>query len=339
VRSPRSHSSKPRPALPAFLGVLAVALALAACTGGSAGSSPESGATPTAGGTTTSTRSPSFFTGEPVDPHRPVLAVKIDNVAPARPQTGLTSADVVYVEPVEGGLSRMLAIFSGRLPKLVGPVRSARESDLDLLRQYGPAGFAFSGANRGVLNSVQDSDLVELSPGQVSAAYSRRGPHVAPHNLYAEPAALLKKGTGVATAHDVGFRFGALPAGGKAAGRTVVRYGAATTAFTWSAARKSWTVSLDGRTATTTDGGRLAPATVVVQDTEVSQSKYHDTLGNPTPFTETVGSGQATVLRDGRTFSARWSRPSASGGTTFTTADGAPLPFATGQVWIVFRKK
>ncbi|MGH3195646.1 MAG: DUF3048 domain-containing protein [Streptosporangiaceae bacterium] len=52
------------------------------------------------------------FTGEPVNALRPVLAVKIDNVAQARPQTGLSQADIVYVLPVEGGLTRLLAIFS-----------------------------------------------------------------------------------------------------------------------------------------------------------------------------------------------------------------------------------
>src|SRR5262245_47780536 len=65
----------------------------------------------------------------------PVLAVKIDNVSAARPQAGLDSADVVYAEQVEGGLSRLMAVYASRLPKVVGPVRSARESDLDLLRQ------------------------------------------------------------------------------------------------------------------------------------------------------------------------------------------------------------
>ena len=56
------------------------------------------------------------FTGEPVSVLGPVLATKIDNLAPARPQTGLTDADIVYVLPVEGGLSRFLAMFSSRFP-------------------------------------------------------------------------------------------------------------------------------------------------------------------------------------------------------------------------------
>ena len=89
-------------------------------------------------------RSP--FTGEPVPSLNRVLAVKIDNVVYARPQTGLARADIVYVLPVEGGLSRLMAIFSSRYPPVVGPVRSAREDDLQLLRQFGRPAFAYSGA-------------------------------------------------------------------------------------------------------------------------------------------------------------------------------------------------
>ena len=73
------------------------------------------------------------FTGEPVKALGPVLAVKIDNLAPARPQTGLAGADIVYVLPVEGGLSRFLAVYSSHVSPVIGPVRSAREDDLELL--------------------------------------------------------------------------------------------------------------------------------------------------------------------------------------------------------------
>lgn len=93
---------------------------------------------------------------------------------------------------------------------------------------------------------------------------------------------------------------------------------------------------MDGSPTVTTDGKRVAPATVVVQYVKVHKSKYHDVLGNNTPYTETVGSGTAKVLRDGRVFDVNWARPTATGGTEFTTTDGAPMNFAKGQVWVVF---
>lgn len=286
-------------------------------------------------GTTAPELSP--LTGKPTRAGRRVLAVKIDNVAPARPQTGLGTADVVYIEPVEGGLSRILAIFSGTLPARVGPVRSARESDLELLAQYGRPGLAYSGANTKVLAAIRSASIVDLSQSNVPAAYRRSSSRRAPHNLFTDPDALLQRATKVSAARDIGFRFGDLPAGqGVPATRETVRYGAASTTFTWSSKRHRWEVTLDGRAATTTDGGRLGASTVVIQYTRITASKLRDSLGNATPYTHTVGSGKALVLRDGVAIDARWSRPKADTGTTFTTAAGASLSFAPGQVWVVY---
>jgi len=54
-----------------------------------------------------------------------ILVVKIDDTRAAHPQIGLEYADVVYVEQVEGGLTRLAAVYSSQLPPLIGPVRSA----------------------------------------------------------------------------------------------------------------------------------------------------------------------------------------------------------------------
>ena len=294
---------------------------------------------PTLRSTSSAVPALSPFTGRFGPSGRPVLAVKIDNVRPARPQTGVDRADVVYVEPVEGGLSRIMAIFSAELPPRIGPVRSARESDLELLAQYGHPGLAYSGANRTVLSAIRDAPVVDLSPNRVPSAYSRTSSKAAPHNLLVNPRRLLEAAKGVSGATDIGFRFDALPTGqGTPTSRKVVRYGAASTTFSWSAQRRQWDVSLDGRAATTTDGARLRAATAVIQYTEITSSTLHDVLGNATPYTHTVGSGSAVVLRDGVAIQARWSRPTAGTGTTFTTTTGAPLPFAVGPVWVIYAK-
>jgi Protein of unknown function (DUF3048) N-terminal domain len=99
-----------------------------------------------------------------------VLAVKIDNLAPARPQTGLAGADIVYVLPVEGGLSRFLAVFSSHFPPVIGPVRSAREDDLELLRQFGRPAFAYSGAQPQLLPVVERARTVDLYAGRALGA-------------------------------------------------------------------------------------------------------------------------------------------------------------------------
>ena len=111
-------------------------------------------------------------------------------------------------------------------------------------------------------------------------------------------------------------------------------YPAASFRFTWSAAKGRWLVSMDGRRAVTTDGGRLSPATVVIQHTTVRTSRFLE-YGKPPPYAESTGSGTALVLRDGKAWTTHWSRPNANGGTTFTTASGRRMTFAPGQVWIV----
>ena len=277
-------------------------------------------------------RSP--FTGEPVPSLNRVLAVKIDNIVFARPHTGLTHADVVYVLPVEGGLSRFMAIFSSVYPPVIGPVRSAREDDLELLRQFGRPAFAYSGATAALLPYIhRTARIVDLYDG-IAGGYYRDNRRIAPYNLYAHTRQLVKQAPGASRAHDIGFRFGPPPRGGKITRSASVSYPAASFRFTWSAARGRWLVSMDGTPAVTTDGGRLSPATVVIQYTTVRTSRFLE-YGTPPPYAESVGSGTALVLRDGRAWTTHWSRPAADRGTTFSTASGQRMTFALGQVWIV----
>jgi len=277
-------------------------------------------------------RSP--FTGESVPSLNRVLAMKIDNIVYARPQTGLTHADIVYVFPVEGGLSRFLAIFSSDYPPVLGPVRSAREDDLELLRQFGRPAFAYSGATATLLPYIhRTARIVDLYDG-IASGYYRDNKRIAPYNLYANARQLLKQAPHASKAHDIGFRFGPPPPGGRVTRSVSVSYPAASFTFTWSATRNQWLVSMDGRPAMTTDGGRLSPSTVVIQHTTVRTSRFLE-YGKPPPYAESVGSGTALVLRDGKTWNTHWSRSNENGGTTFTTAAGQRMTFGPGQVWIV----
>jgi Protein of unknown function (DUF3048) N-terminal domain len=163
------------------------------------------------------------FTGEPVKSLGLVLAVKIDNIVFARPQTGITSADIVYVLPVEGGLSRLLAIFSSHLPPVIGPVRSARQDDLALLRQFGRPALAFSGAQPQLLRVVEHAKIVDLYSGLVGG-YFRDSKRIAPYNLYGRTRILLAEAKGASKAHRIGFAFGPALRGGRAVASESVSY-------------------------------------------------------------------------------------------------------------------
>jgi hypothetical protein len=273
------------------------------------------------------------FTGEPVKALGPVLAVKIDNIVLARPQTGLTKADIVYLIPVEGGLSRFLAVFSSHFPPVIGPVRSAREDDLQLLRQFGTPAFAFSGAQPQLLPVIEHARIVDLHDGLVGGYY-RDLNRVAPYNLFAHTNQLLAEAPHASRARDIGFRFGPAPAGGQAAASYSVSYPAASFTFRWSATKARWLAWIDGAPAASTEGPQLGAPTVVIQYTVVGTSRFLE-AGTRPPYAATVGSGRAVVLRNGRSYTGRWSRPAADGGTTFTTASGQPLTFSRGQVWVV----
>jgi hypothetical protein len=264
----------------------------------------------------------------------PVLAVKIDNSFPARPQTGLTDADIVYVLPVEGGLSRLMAIFSSHYPTVAGPVRSARQDDLTLLRQFGTPGFAYSGATPRLLRYMhRTARIVNLYSGTTSGYY-RNWNRAAPYNLYAYPQDLLATAASASPAHDIGFRFGPPPPGGRVRRSVSVSYPASGFTFTWSAGKGRWLVSMDGAPAVNPRGVQLSAATVVIQHTTVRTSSFLE-QGRRPPFAQSTGSGRALVLRNGQAWAGHWSRPRANDGTTFTTAAGAPMTFARGQVWVV----
>src|SRR5262249_12716657 len=156
-------------------------------------------------------------------------------------QTGLTRADIVYLLPVEGGLSRILAVFSSRFPQVIGPVRSAREEDLQLLRQFGRPAFAWSGAQPRLVPVVRHAHIVSLYAAN-RGGFFRSASRIAPYNLYASTRRLRAEAHGASHACDIGFRFGPQPGGGRPTKAFRISYPTASFMFRWSGARHRWLV-------------------------------------------------------------------------------------------------
>ncbi|OEV28781.1 hypothetical protein AN219_19985 [Streptomyces nanshensis] len=272
------------------------------------------------------------FTGLPAEP-APVLAVKIDNHKDARPHTALEDADITVVEKVEGGLSRLLGIYSSKFPESLGPVRSARAYNVEQLRMFDRPALSYSGARAGVEDLIEKSPLHARSHDKYPEPYFRGGDNEAPHNLYVHPDQLLDTAPEASKSADVGFRFAdAAPEGGEPTAERSVDYGSAETGFEWSEKEDRWLASFDGAPATSTGGARLGGRTVIVQKVAMPP----DDAG--TPYEETVGKGKATVLRDGKAYETTWERPTAESGTTFTLPNGEPMPFDRGNVWLVYEE-
>ncbi|MGH3518915.1 MAG: DUF3048 domain-containing protein [Haloechinothrix sp.] len=259
------------------------------------------------------------------------LVVKIDNVSAARPHTGIGGANAIVVEPVEGGLTRLLAVYWGKRPSVVGPVRSARETDIELLAQLKRPVLAYSGTASRLRPLLRRADLVLASPELGTPGFFRSGSRRSPHNLYVRPNQLPKTKP-VASP----LRFGAAPAGGKVTRSHRVSYPAARFDFTWSKTAGRWLVSMNGSRMTSTERGGLSAGTVVVQRVKIVRGQnITDAAGSVSPVARTVGKGKAVVLRNGKSYQATWSRPSADRPTSYTTASGKPLPLDRGTVWVL----
>ena len=268
-----------------------------------------------------------------------LLAVKIDDTSAAHPQIGLEDADIVYIEQVEAGLTRLAAIFSTRIPQRIGPVRSARISDIDILDQFGRVAFAYSGAQRKLLPVIAAANLEDLGAQRQSPTiYTTDPARRSPYAMVLRADLLMQKvkdnNLSVDVAKSVGFVFGDLPEGGKPVKQVVMNWPSATYSAEWSEKQSRWHLSHNGKLNLADSGVVLGPTTLVIQMVKISPSEYGDKFGGITPLSETVGTGKAFVLRNGEVFSATWNRAFPDSGTTFSLADGSAMNFAAGQIWV-----
>jgi hypothetical protein len=318
--------------------LIALPLALSGCSSGTAATAKSVGEsptpTPTAATSTPGGPPPaSVLSGRVGRRDGPVYAVKVDNTSRAHPQVGLSKADVVYVEQVEGGVTRLAAIYSSAYPKFVGPVRSGRITDIQLLKQYGTVGLMYSGSQDRLLPKLLAAPLKLVSFDANPAGYTRSPSRPMPYDVIGTFAELRKRAGKVSTPSQVGYQFGPAPSGGRPASHVTVRYQFARVDAQWSAARKRWLLSMDGQRDMASEGGQLGPTTLVVQYATIRQTSYKDVNGVHTPKTETVGQGKALFFRDGKVYSGEWQRDSA-GQPTMYTVNGQPAVFAAGQIWV-----
>lgn len=267
-----------------------------------------------------------------------VIAVKIDDTKQARPQIGMTEADVVYVEQVEGGVTRLAAIYSSRLPAQIGPIRSARISDLELLEQYGKVAFAFSGAQSKLRPVINSANLFNVGAEREGiAVYSRDKDRRAPWNMILNTRELLaridKRNLDVALASNRGWNFSKKSVQGREIISAQMRWPATRYEISWSEEYSGWVISHDGTSKDDARGVPIVASTFIAQIVSITDSEYGDKFGGRTPLVTTVGTGAAFIFRDGRVIIGRWNRPTAQDGTTFTTEQGEEITFARGQIW------
>lgn len=277
---------------------------------------------------------------------RPALVVKIDNGEPkSRPQVGINEADVVYEERVEGAVTRLLAIFHSTDSVPVGPVRSARTSDIAIVASLHRPYFAWSGANATFAQRIRAANLVDVGYDARSGEYFRESSRSAPSNLMLKSTATLQalgaegatpppalfpfRPDATETAHledAVGVR---INFGSKA--------GSAPVEYRWNGT--GWARTQAGTPHVDAAQVQVAPANVVIQFVSYVGTDVNDQFGTPIPEAQTVGEGEVWILTGGGTGRAglvqgRWQKPALEAVTTYTDVDGNPILFTPGRTWV-----
>lgn len=340
--------------------VVAAGLVLSACGGDDAAPAPITTATLSSSSisssTTTSTTvsqtptpTPSTTEEPPPPPPPPaidaltggpqssnlVIAAKIDNTNFGGSQYGTAAADVVYVQMVEGGLTRLLAVFHTSIPDEVGPIRSIRSTDPDVLKAYGSPALAFSGGGGG-LADLNSSTVINASQDSGTGGYWRSDVASGTHNLHVNLAQIVESVPGIGVPNNPGFSFGAdypALAGGRDVGSVVARMMASVT-FQFNGSYYEYVrqgdISVDGAS-----GAPVAIDNLVVQRVYAEPDGIVDAAGNPSYKSYSTGDGEFTLYRDGKAIDGTWSRPDVNGPTSYLDAAGQPVLFKPGKTWVL----
>ena len=275
-----------------------------------------------------------ILTGE-VGSNGKVIAIKFDDTRAAHPQEGVESADVVVISQVEAGLTRLMGIYSSNYPEQVGPVRSARISDIDILAQYGRVGFMYSGAQTKLRPVIAAANLENLSAERnPPSIYFNDPERIAPYAMMVRIPLLLEKAENVDLVKSVGWSHGELSELAKPVSRVKINWPNASYEAIWDEEKERFLLNFNGAPNLAKSGLRLGSNNLIVQLAEIKPSEYGDKFGGITPKTSVIGAGKAFLLRDGTITSVNWNRESATSPTTWSLDNGEPANFATGQVWI-----
>ncbi len=332
--------------------LLVAGLGLAACGGGSSDSASTT-APPTTVAEATTTVAPTTvpetttttipvptmpLTGLPVTDEaaavRPAIAAKIDNHPGARPQSGLNSADIVYEENVEKW-TRFAVVFHSNGSDPVGPLRSGRTQDIDLLTSLNKPLLLWSGGNAAVTTAINKSTLVNMSATAASngGGFFRSSDKKAPHNLYSKTSNIwaLDAGRGGTPPAQFTYRDAATPAAGAdVVGVKLTMDGSMRAAWQWDAAGGKFLRFHDAKVHSDADGGQVAFDNVVVIECE-----YKASPADPrSPEAQTVGTGRAWVYSGGKVVEGTWNRPDNLSPWNLTDASGEPIDLTAGRTWV-----
>jgi len=267
-----------------------------------------------------------------------VVSVKVENSPDARPQSNLQLADVVYESVAEGGITRFNAVFHSQSPDVIGPVRSARLSDIYIVPQY-QALFIFSGASGSVNSAIRSTSIENLSEDVgVTRPFFRSSERARPHNLYINFGKVREEGEkrGMPTTQDVkglAFDYRANDASVTVSEITVPFSNANTVVWTYDPATESYLRVNNGAKFMDKETGEQIRTTNVVVMWARHNPASKDVVGSTTYDIVLAGSGRATVFHNGQRYDGTW-EAGRDAPPVFKASDGTQIKLAPGNTWM-----
>ena len=311
----------------AALTTVALSLTLAAC-GGDDEAKKKPSSQPVEGGTELAALWP--LTGQPVKgatPNRPVLVAKIDNTGSSKPQLGLKRADLVTEVLVEGGMTRLAVFFYQHLPKVAGPVRSMRASDIGIVK---PAHglIVASGGAEGTVARMKRAKVPFVTEG--GPGFFRAGSRSAPYNLMVNMPKLAKAKQKKAVVPASYLPWGKESdfKGTRAAKSIDAKFSRSTTT--------SWRYKggkYRNQNSYAAAGGQFVPDSILVVRVKQKDAGYRDPAGNYVPETIYVGKGKMMLFHKGKVVGGTWRKGSRQTPIKLSTTSG-PVKVPAGHVWI-----
>jgi len=274
------------------------------------------------------------FTGKSasIPANMPAVVIKVSNNSSAsrRSLIGLDQADIVFEERIEASATRFFSVFHSSLPANVGPIRSGRTTDIQITQNLNRPVFAYSGSNQGVARQIKfaaDNGILTPFINTDRAPFARDNRYKAPDNLFADPASLGACGpNGNPTAV---FSYGAASSTTAQPAASVALQARSPYRFDWNGSK--WVRSQSGSPHVTRSGAALAPDNVVVMFVKYVPSQ----IDRASVDAETIGNGEAWVLRDGTITRGNWRRNKGHEAYTLTDGNGTNVRLAPGQTWVI----
>jgi hypothetical protein len=274
--------------------------------------------------------------------HRLPLAIMIDDQAVARPQSGISSASIVYQAPADGGEDRYMMVFQEGTASDIGPVRSARPYFVYWAAEYKAVYCHFGGDAQSLqhvipamLGAIYNMDAISNH-----CPYRRVTTRVGPHNAYTTSSDVI---AAAAAMHYPSvyqnlptrtFRDDTPLLQRPASQVVTIDYRTGTVGYRYDPGTDKYLRIMDGKPEIDpADGSQVYARNVVAMYQSVTIDPYSEP-GHNRPDVHNVGSGKATIFLEGQAIDATWTKTSNTALTRFYDSAGNEIPLVRGEIFI-----